>query len=166
MGHFVIKEDPLIFLKCVDFSQWITILFIIIIIILQFYEGLVRGEVPATKETLPSKPLNKITKFLDSDSSESEDDTHEIDGSNTQDQAPEGIVDKKEGEENRPNGTAANDDTHEDEEPPAKKICLEPCQEKFLSTSGNAKVLSIDKQIEAELEELSDRNKVKLPLVS
>ncbi|KAM0954076.1 putative THUMP domain-containing protein [Dioscorea sansibarensis] len=55
-----------------------------------FYEELVRGKTSSTNSrTIPSKPLNKITKFEDSDSSSDEDDSSQPNTQNVEKSAEE-----------------------------------------------------------------------------
>lgn len=127
-----------------------------------FYEQLVEGKnTGLTQKAVPVKPLNKVIKFKDSDSSDDE----EV-------PAPKNVVEavrKDEGRENIPveadkkdEGTQnipVNEDCSEateEESQPAKKQCIE-VQTK--SEQKDVKEKSMDELIEEELKEMGDRKK-------
>ncbi|XP_022154313.1 THUMP domain-containing protein 1 [Momordica charantia] len=157
-----------------------------------FFEELVHGKVSGVKlSQLADKPLNKKIKFSDSESSSSDDD-NEDEGDEEEEEVPEEEgKSKSHTEQNDPsneNETTEKVDPHqgdavvtenqteeksndnsdvkchevlsnEVEEPPSKKHCIEA------DTSKNVvqeKAKSIDQLIEAELEELGDKNKRRL----
>ncbi|KAJ0978903.1 hypothetical protein J5N97_014377 [Dioscorea zingiberensis] len=102
-----------------------------------FYEELLHGKDSSTKcMSIPSKPLNKITKFKDSDSSSDEDDS------------------------SQPNDQNVEKSAEEREESTVKKQRLEVDSSNCENTdSDKAKDKPIDDLIEDELKELGDRNK-------
>lgn len=102
---------------------------------LQFYEELVQDKDSENKsEIISTKPVNKITKFNDSDSSGSEE---ESDAENVDDGQP-----------------------CEAEDTPAKKQRIEKDTSAFEESVSNSKEKTIDALIEDELKDLGDRNKV------
>uniref|UniRef100_A0A5B7AUA1 Putative THUMP domain-containing protein 1 isoform X1 n=1 Tax=Davidia involucrata TaxID=16924 RepID=A0A5B7AUA1_DAVIN len=147
-----------------------------------FYEELVHGKDSCVKlAELPSKPLNRKTKFTYSDSSSSDDDGEDDDQKGKEDKGKLGS--QREGDEksdpHKEDGVCCENQIKEDtdnnkeddtkclqnqaveaEEPPAKK----QCPETDASKRGNVicdkmEEKSVDKLIEAELEELGDRSK-------
>ena len=147
---------------------------------MQFYEELVYGKDSGVKlAELPNKPLNKKIKFSDSESSSSDDDDEEEDKSGTcgDDTASHKDVTNQESnphtkdvvhngkqteeKDNDIDGDGKNNENQpkENEEPPAKKQCVETDATKSV-IHANVEEKSIDKLIEAELEELGNKNKV------
>ncbi|GMY16416.1 general transcription factor 3C polypeptide 5 [Fagus crenata] len=144
-----------------------------------FYEELVYGKDSGVKlAELPNKPLNKKIKFSDSESSSCDDDDEEEDKSGTcgddiashkdvtnQESNPytkDVVHNGKQTEEkdNDIDGDGKNNENQpkENEEPPAKKQCVETDATKSV-IHANVEEKSIDKLIEAELEELGNKNK-------
>ncbi|KAG9459185.1 hypothetical protein H6P81_003693 [Aristolochia fimbriata] len=124
-----------------------------------FLEELVEGECSAAKKTAPSKQLNKITKFTDSDSSSSDDESTQLE---KQQSDHENLADDTKGSKGKLEAEDAQekDQAHETEDLPLKRQRVETDKQ----NSGNkvpivAEEKSIDKLIEAEIEELGDRNK-------
>ncbi|KAL7174268.1 hypothetical protein ACSBR2_033512 [Camellia fascicularis] len=151
-----------------------------------FYEELVHGKASGIKlGQLPDKPLNKKTKFTYSDSSSSDDDDDDDNEDDDDQKEKEEDKDKPgthaEDDANYESSINANPDPHkqkenkddskeaatchkspevEGEEPPTKKQCLETGPSKHGNVITNkVEEKSIDKLIEAELEELTDRSK-------
>ncbi|CAL5352368.1 unnamed protein product [Camellia sinensis] len=153
-----------------------------------FYEELVHGKASGIKlGQLPDKPVNKKTKFTYSDSSSSDDDDDDDDENEDDDDQKEKEEDKDkpgthaEDDANHESSIHADPDPHkleenkddnkeaatchkspevEVEEPPTKKQCLETNASKHGNVITNkVEEKSIDKLIEAELEELTDRSK-------
>ncbi|CAL5426057.1 unnamed protein product [Camellia sinensis] len=154
-----------------------------------FYEELVHGKASGIKlGQLPDKPVNKKTKFTYSDSSSSDDDDDDDDDENEDDDDQKEKEEDKdkpgthaEDDANHESSIHANPDPHkleenkdankeaatchkspevEVEEPPTKKQCLETNASKHGNVITNkVEEKSIDKLIEAELEELTDRSK-------
>ncbi|GMP87824.1 hypothetical protein CsSME_00040043 [Camellia sinensis var. sinensis] len=151
-----------------------------------FYEELVHGKASGIKlGQLPDKPVNKKTKFTYSDSSSSDDDnddeneddddqkekeedkdkpgTHAEDDANHEssihaDPDPHKLEENK--DDNKEAATCHKSPEVEVEEPPTKKQCLETNASKHGNVITNkVEEKSIDKLIEAELEELTDRSK-------
>ncbi|XP_043693625.1 THUMP domain-containing protein 1 homolog [Telopea speciosissima] len=147
-----------------------------------FYEELVHGEdYGAKRVAVPNKPLNKVTKFSDSDSSSEENDDNDDEDDKSDrhedDKYHENRVDEKsdsgklgaadsENQNNEKVDSQKVDDANHDkqqnetEETAAKKQRLQSDAsngEKVVG--GKTEEKSIDKLIEAELEELGDRNK-------
>lgn len=154
---------------------------------LQFYEELVSGVTPSVKvSALVDKPMNKKIVFEDSDSSGSDSDEDKekedgvekksgieaevnveekaVNGGNGNDDVQVKVVDTNEekvandvpniGDVNEAIGLEqSKDESEEAEEPQAKKLCVEAAAQKKVEQS-------VDRLIEAELEELGDRNKV------
>ncbi|THG03893.1 hypothetical protein TEA_029490 [Camellia sinensis var. sinensis] len=152
----------------------------------EFYEELVHGKASGIKlGQLPDKPVNKKTKFTYSDSSSSDDDdddeneddddqkekeedkdkpgTHAEDDANHEssihaDPDPHKLEENK--DDNKEAATCHKSPEVEVEEPPTKKQCLETNASKHGNVITNkVEEKSIDKLIEAELEELTDRSK-------
>ncbi|GLT53750.1 hypothetical protein SLA2020_270000 [Shorea laevis] len=119
-----------------------------------FYDELVQGKDSDVKlAELPNKPLNKKIKFSDSESSSSDDDEEE----------EEGKEDKEDKNRRKTNDIEGNGKNHENqpretEEPPTKKQCLGTDALKCV-IHEKVEEKSIDKLIEAELEELGDKSK-------
>ncbi|KAF5930299.1 hypothetical protein HYC85_031172 [Camellia sinensis] len=151
-----------------------------------FYEELVHGKASGIKlGQLPDKPVNKKTKFTYSDSSSSDDDdddeneddddqkekeedkdkpgTHAEDDANHEssihaDPDPHKLEENK--DDNKEAATCHKSPEVEVEEPPTKKQCLETNASKHGNVITNkVEEKSVDKLIEAELEELTDRSK-------
>ncbi|XP_042481463.1 THUMP domain-containing protein 1 homolog isoform X2 [Macadamia integrifolia] len=144
-----------------------------------FYEELVYGQnYGAKRVAVPNKPLNKITKFSDSDSSSEEDDdeddksdrhedekVHENQAEEKSDFGKLDAADSENQNNEKVDSQKEDDATHdkqrnETEEVPTKKQRLQTDAsngEKVVG--GKMEEKSIDKLIEAELEELGDRNK-------
>lgn len=153
----------------------------------QFYEELVHGKDSGVKVAeLSSKPLNKKIKFSDSESSSSDDDNEEQEAEeeneknsgNSQDDiaSHKGILNQEcdphttdggnhgNWTQEKTNGIEGDAKNHEEqpketEQPLAKKQCLEADASKHV-IHEKVEEKSIDKLIEAELEELADKNKV------
>ncbi|CAM8895688.1 unnamed protein product [Rhodiola kirilowii] len=149
-----------------------------------FYEELVNGATPRVKvPVLVDKPMNKKIVFEDSDSSGSDNDDNDenvkegvgkdvqveakekvedkpVDGVNENDvQEKQANADEGKVSDNVPNiGNEANglnqskDEADEAEGPQPKKLCVENVAPKKVEQS-------VDRLIEAELQELGDRNK-------
>lgn len=158
----------------------------------QFYDELVEGiESKVEQAELSKKPLNKIIKFSDSDSSGSDgDDADDEDTNNgdakdkndvqtqeekgkivlaagadgSDDPAPE-IKDNQE-QQNKENEKPENHDSKETEaedvEPTAKRQCVEADAPNCEKLSVKVEQKSVDKLIEDELKELGDKSKVSL----
>lgn len=156
----------------------------------QFYEELVNGKASGVKcGQLANKPSNKKIKFTYSDtsSSDNDDDAGNDNDSETDDQKDK--EDEKDKPESHADGDAnlesfinADSNPHKLEENkdnsredaicdesrtvegdvlPAKRQCVEPTASGCGDVISNKKEeLSVDRLIEAELEELGDRNKV------
>ncbi|KAJ6831479.1 THUMP domain-containing protein 1-like protein isoform X2 [Iris pallida] len=142
-----------------------------------FYEELVFGKDSTKSKTVPSKPMNKITKFEDSDSSgdEDEDDSRQkeeaeekevVDEHAEKSEAtPEKSEDTPEKSEDTPKKSEDTPEQSEDtpeksEDTPAKKRRLEADAPTSDTTyCGKSKDKSIDDLIEDELKEMGDRNK-------
>ncbi|XP_042481462.1 uncharacterized protein LOC122061944 isoform X1 [Macadamia integrifolia] len=151
-----------------------------------FYEELVYGQnYGAKRVAVPNKPLNKITKFSDSDSSSEEDDdeddksdrhedekVHENQAEEKSDFGKLDAADSENQNNEKVDSQKEDDATHdkqrnETEEVPTKKQRLQTDAsngEKVVG--GKMEEKSIDKLIEAELEELGDRNKPEIILIS
>ncbi|KAH7677165.1 tRNA acetyltransferase TAN1 protein [Dioscorea alata] len=142
-----------------------------------FYEELVHGKTSSTySRTIPSKPLNKITKFKDSDSSSDEDDSLQPNDQNVEKSAEESeeSLAKKQNDQNveksaeesekslvkEQNDQNVEKSVEESEESPVKKQRVEGDSFNCKSAeSDKAKDKCIDDLIEDELKELGDRNK-------
>ncbi|KAK6925569.1 THUMP domain [Dillenia turbinata] len=145
-----------------------------------FYEELIHGKDSSTKFSVAtSKPMNKKIIFTDSSDEEddngAEDDTEEVADTNkngsandersvkTSDQDDDlGHVTQEKGRvDDKADSTCLENQKNEAEEPPAKKQCLEAdatqCQN---AVGGQTEEKSIDKLIEAELQELGDKSRV------
>lgn len=151
----------------------------------QFYEELLEdGESKVEQADLPTKPLNKITKFANSDSSGSDNDDDDDkdeakDIHNTaEDKIKNAVASGYDGNDElrheTKNGVPLKNQTHTEEEksenqgikeaealgPPAKRQCTDADAAKIGSLSKKVEGKSVDKLIEAELAELGDRSKV------
>ncbi|KAF6151075.1 hypothetical protein GIB67_042410 [Kingdonia uniflora] len=105
-----------------------------------FLEELVDGGDSGTKcKSELSKPLNKITKFSDSDSDSSSDDEKESNPQNEEQTEHENTDDMK--------------------ETPLKKQCLDTKISKCENVVSDKREKPIDELIEAELKDLKDRSK-------
>lgn len=132
----------------------------------QFYEELLHGDDSGVKHaTAPSKPLNKIIKFADSDSSDSDNDLDphkgDVDHENKEAETEDTQLKKRRIE----TGTSECENAviNEVENSSLVKQDLENNTSKCGKAGSNrTEEKSIDKQIEAELQELGDRNKVSL----
>lgn len=135
----------------------------------QFYEELVNGTDAVLNTELPDKPPNKKIKFSYSDSEDDGDDD-DIDA-----QKNEGEKDKidtdggSEGNDKVLGGDAddvkENDNSHENQEVEAESVPEKKQPDASKPGSGishKTEDRSIDKLIEAELEELKDKSKVTL----
>ncbi|XP_077218671.1 THUMP domain-containing protein isoform X2 [Tasmannia lanceolata] len=110
-----------------------------------FYEELVHGENSVAKTIKPSKPLNKITKFSDSESSSSDDESQ--DNAQHENEADEGEK------------TTAKKQCLETDASKCEKVDCDKTEEKPVDKLIEIEGKPIDKLIEAELEELGNRNK-------
>lgn len=135
----------------------------------QFYEELMNGKDSSAKcRTVPSKPLNKIIKFKDSDSSSDEDEAAPRgEESDTEKNAAESkdTPSKERQEDVAPSKEELDTEkqVEENEELPSKKQRLETDTSKQDHTkSDESNDKPIDELIEDELQELGDRNKVGL----
>ncbi|XP_008800257.1 THUMP domain-containing protein 1 homolog isoform X2 [Phoenix dactylifera] len=130
-----------------------------------FYEELVNGKDSSAKcRTVSSKPLNKIIKFKDSDSSSDEDEASPHgEESDTVKNAVESedTPSKEQQEDVAPCKEELDTEKHaENEELPSKKQRLETDTLKCAHTeSDKSNDKPIDELIEDELQELGDRNK-------
>lgn len=155
----------------------------------QFYDELVQGKDSDVKlAELPNKPLNKKIKFSDSESSSSDDDEEEEEGKedkedkskldtcqddigshkvatnqephpHTKDEVHHGNQTEEKTNDIEGNGKNHENQPRETEEPPTKKQCLGTDALKCV-IHEKVEEKSIDKLIEAELEELGDKSKV------
>ncbi|WOL13671.1 hypothetical protein Cni_G22444 [Canna indica] len=118
-----------------------------------FYEELVHGkDLDAKSSTVPSKPLNKIIKFSDSDSSDEEDDATHVEEPAVSEE------NRKVEEEARPHDgeeTKLSKIAEQGEQLPSKKQRLEVDNIEGVENDDKP----IDELIEDELKELGDRNK-------
>lgn len=151
----------------------------------QFYEELLEdAESKVEQADLPKKPLNKITKFANSDSSGSDNDDDDDkdeakDSHNTaEDKNKNAVASGDDGNDElrheTKNGGPLENQTHTEVEksenqgikeaealgPPAKRQCTDADVAKIGSLSKKVEGKSVDKLIEAELAELGDRSKV------
>ncbi|RWR76120.1 THUMP domain-containing protein 1 [Cinnamomum micranthum f. kanehirae] len=128
-----------------------------------FFEELLHGKDSGVKHaTAPSKPSNKIIKFADSDSSDSDDDcgphTEDVDHENKEEETGDTPSKKRRIEtgtsecENSVSNAVENSS-------PEKQVLDNNKLESGNADSKRTEEKSIDKQIEAELHELGDRNK-------
>ncbi|XP_068659824.1 uncharacterized protein [Aristolochia californica] len=129
-----------------------------------FFEELVDGKCSAEKKIAPSKPLNKITKFTDFDSSSSDDEPPLLQKQESYHEHLADETERNEIEENKEKVKAEDTQekcqAHETEDPPTKRLCVETDKKNCgIKGSSVAEEKFIDKLIEAELEELGDRNK-------
>lgn len=129
-----------------------------------FLEELLHGGDSGAKHVRgPSKPLNKIIKFADSDSSGSDDDTdsreEDVDHENKEAEPEDAPAKKQCIETETQEHVTAQTDLSENSSP-VKKQCLETNTLKCGNAESNkTEEKSIDEQIEDELKELGDRNK-------
>lgn len=131
-----------------------------------FYEELVNGKNSSAKcETVPNKPLNKIIKFKDSDSSSDEDEAapHREESVTEKNAAESADTPSKEQQEDvAPCKEELDTEKHveENEEFPSKKQRLETDASKCEhAESDKSNDKPIDELIDDELRELGDRNK-------
>ncbi|OVA11687.1 THUMP [Macleaya cordata] len=128
-----------------------------------FYEELVDGDGLGKKcATAPSKPVNKITKFSDSDSSS--DDDEGDDGKSEQHEEEDANNEHKKSEED---DTSAKKPRLETVESKCEDVVCDKTEEKSTEVASKCENVvcdkteekSIDKLIEAEIKELGDRSK-------
>ncbi|GAB4835256.1 hypothetical protein Ancab_000165 [Ancistrocladus abbreviatus] len=146
-----------------------------------FFEEILHGKDENAKaEAAPNKPLNKKIRFTYSDCSDDEDEDgadEEVNnleshadantgcpGNGKSDCREEEVSDKNQINEatgDSKDNLKENDgnNTSEIEEPPAKKQCYDSAELKSGNPSQVKAEKSVDKLIEAELEELGDKNK-------
>ncbi|KAJ8449429.1 hypothetical protein Cgig2_002226 [Carnegiea gigantea] len=154
-----------------------------------FFEDLVHGKNSSTGvAAVPEKPLNKKIKFTYSDSSDSEGDDDNDDESEEEDNESERLaegdkdkegkesVDDKTSDDGKRDGHPQDDlsektdnkevdkqqvdgESKENEEPPAKKQCGDAKNLETVNHGLDKTEKSVDKLIEAELQELTDKGK-------
>ncbi|KAL7126942.1 hypothetical protein ABFS83_14G220500 [Erythranthe nasuta] len=151
-------------------------------VIESFYEELLEGkESKVGQSELPKKPMNKVIKFADSDSSGSDNDDDNADGNNdvqTKEDTSTDVI-AAGGGENNGTGDEIKDDVSVDKqidektetlesnenqetetvEPPVKRQCIQEDARNGGNLPKVADGQSVDKLIEAELAELGDKSK-------
>ncbi|KAG0480719.1 hypothetical protein HPP92_011273 [Vanilla planifolia] len=133
-----------------------------------FYEELVDGSDSASKckRTIPTKPVNKITKFKDSDSSSDEESVAE---DKDVERKKEELSNSKENKNDIGEVDSRKIENHsvekEAHDTPMKKQCIEKDASARETTDVVIAVNKpIDERIDDELNELKDRNKILIHL--
>lgn len=134
-----------------------------------FYEELVDGkESGPTRKAIPVKPVNKVTKFEDPDSSSDEDEPSPIEeepgadkhqNENKDEPANTHSEETEQKSEDKLPNKQREETEEESEGKPAKKQCIEAHAKCDTIDSVTAKDKSIDDLIEEELKEMGDRSK-------